>query len=109
MARGYYGGRQASLARVGQLLLTDAGYSVHAFTNPQGGLGSIPAEPDAYDLLVTDQTMPSCWPGIRRRALHRRPGLPIVRVRPQRRLNQHGWGSGHAQFLAKPYFGPQPA
>jgi len=46
------------LADLGKLILERLGYIVSICTNPVMALDSVRAAPDAYDLVITDQTMP---------------------------------------------------
>lgn len=46
------------LANLITIQLSDAGYTVDTFTNPKEALKQFKSNPDQYDLLITDQTMP---------------------------------------------------
>ncbi len=47
------------LARVGQMFLTDLGYHVTAFKAAADALAAFQADPEAFDVVVTDLTMPN--------------------------------------------------
>ncbi len=49
---------EAPLARLGRLALGQRGYQVESFTLPEQALERFRQDPTAWDLLVTDQTMP---------------------------------------------------
>lgn len=49
---------EAPLARLGRLALSQLGYQVESFTLPEQALERFRQDPTAWDLLVTDQTMP---------------------------------------------------
>ncbi len=67
------------LAGLGRLFLERLGYTVSSSTNPIEALESLRAAPDAYDLVVTDQTMPGLTGTQLARQLREiRPNLPII-------------------------------
>ena len=59
--------------------LTTRGYSVTTFIDPCEALGAFNNKPNAFDLVVTDQTMPML-PGhkLAQALLKRRPEIPII-------------------------------
>ena len=60
-------------------LLSSWGLDAQATTDPRGALSSFTADPRAYDLVITDQTMPSATGlGLARELLARRPDLPVI-------------------------------
>lgn len=62
-------------------LLSQAGYQVSAFTDPQAALDSFKQRPNEFDVLVTDASMPHLSGiNLARAALAERPDLPIVLV-----------------------------
>jgi len=67
------------VVEVGQKMLERIGYSVTAFDNSNDALGIFLANPNAFDLLITDQTMPG-MNGIHfaRKCLAVRPTLPVL-------------------------------
>ncbi len=67
------------VAEVTQAMLRELGYQVTALENPQKALELVKTDPDAFDLLITDQTMPGLTGlelAAQIRQLH--PGLPII-------------------------------
>lgn len=67
------------LAELGRIMLERLGYRVTECTDSTMALSLIREHPDAYDILVTDQTMPKMTGvDLARNALQIRPNLPIV-------------------------------
>ena len=64
---------------VEKTMLKKLGYNVHAFNNPQEALNRFSEQPDMFDLIVTDMTMP-VMTGDRfsRNVLGIRPDMPII-------------------------------
>ncbi len=60
-------------------MLERLGYAVDAFTSGEEALKAFAADPAAYDLVITDLTMPHLT-GIElsRRPLQARPDIPII-------------------------------
>ena len=50
---------EESLVDIGQRMLTRLGYSVITQTDPQKAIDIFKLDPDAFDLIITDMTMPS--------------------------------------------------
>ena len=62
-----------------QRLLRRRGYLVSGFTDPHAATAALRAEPQRYDLLVTDYNMPGfCGVDLVREARRIRPGLPVA-------------------------------
>jgi PAS domain S-box-containing protein len=60
-------------------LLSSWGLDARASTDPRQALAAFTAEPLSYDLVITDQTMPSATGlGLARELLARRPDLPVI-------------------------------
>jgi len=70
---------EAMLVKLVERMLTGLGYTVTASCDPVGAIGLVRANPDVFDLIITDQTMPHCT-GLELAAAVQeiRPGLPIV-------------------------------
>jgi CheY-like chemotaxis protein len=70
---------EAPIARLAQVMLKLLGHSVTAFGNPTDGLAALNADPGAFDLLITDLTMP-VMTGLElaRQVREVRPDLPII-------------------------------
>jgi len=49
---------EASIARLGQIMLKSLGHSATAFGDPAEGLAALRSHPDDYDVVITDLTMP---------------------------------------------------
>ena len=70
---------EAALAQLGHLLLTDLGYDVVTCTSSVEALAAFRAQPDRFDLVITDQTMPHMTGDVLVCALRQmRPDLPII-------------------------------
>jgi PAS domain S-box-containing protein len=67
------------IADMGKSMLERLGYNVTIRTNSLEALNTFQNEPDAFDLIITDQTMPNMTGGdLARRILKIRPGMPII-------------------------------
>ncbi len=67
------------LVRAAQLHLEHLGYEVVAHTASQAALKAFRAEPQAFSLVITDQTMPAMTGALLMEALrHIRPDIPII-------------------------------
>ena len=67
------------LTHVGQELLTNLGYHVAVFTSSLEALEVVRNDPQAFDLVITDQTMPNLTgEGLTRELLRLRPDLPVI-------------------------------
>ncbi|MBM3223700.1 MAG: response regulator [Candidatus Tectomicrobia bacterium] len=70
---------EAALARMGQELLERLGYQVVTYTSSVEALEAFRAEPQRFDLVITDQTMPQLPGDVLATELRRlRPELPII-------------------------------
>jgi PAS domain S-box-containing protein len=70
---------EPAIARLGQKLLESLGYTVREMTDPRDALRLFESDPEGFDILVTDQTMPGLTGSdlvLRARSI--RPGLPAV-------------------------------
>ncbi len=67
------------LVQMVQDMLTQLGYQVTAKTHPDDALGLFQADPQRYDLIITDQTMPvMTGMELARKMLAIRPDVPII-------------------------------
>jgi PAS domain S-box-containing protein len=67
------------LAEMGQAMLERLGYTVTSRTSSLEALATFSNQPDAFDLVITDQTMPGMTGvDLARRMLQIRPQLPII-------------------------------
>ncbi|MDX2192705.1 MAG: PAS domain-containing protein [Gemmatimonadales bacterium] len=70
---------EPELLEVTRLRLAHAEFTVEGFTNPREALARFEADPDAFDIVVTDQTMPHLTGDRLVEAIRRRcPELPVV-------------------------------
>lgn len=70
---------EETIVRLGQELLTSLGYSVEVETHSPQALATFKQDPHRFDLVITDQTMPSLTGEMLSRELLRiRPDLPII-------------------------------
>ncbi len=67
------------LAEMGKNMLERLGYRVTIETNSIEALKTIQNQPDRFDLVITDQTMPGMTGSdLARRIMQMRPGMPII-------------------------------
>ncbi len=67
------------LVQVGELMLRKLGYEVAGFGDSREALKTFEAEPEAFDLVLTDLTMPNLSGfDLVRKCLEVRPDLPII-------------------------------
>jgi PAS domain S-box-containing protein len=67
------------LVRIGAATLERLGYRVARYTDGREALEAFRADPDAFDLVITDQTMPQMTgETLARELLRLRPRLPII-------------------------------
>ena len=67
------------LAEMGRTILERLGYTVEIRTSSLEALATFQNQPEAFDLVITDQTMPGMTGfDMGRRMLQIRPGLPII-------------------------------
>ena len=70
---------EETLARLGQRMLERLGYSVAAVTDSLEALEIFRRTPEAFDLVITDQTMPQMTGEVLARELRQiRPDIPII-------------------------------
>jgi PAS domain S-box-containing protein len=70
---------EAAIVRLWTVSLTDLGYRVTSHTNSLAALEAFRNTPDAFDLVVTDQTMPQLTgEALAQELLRLRPDLPII-------------------------------
>jgi PAS domain S-box-containing protein len=69
------------LVHLGQVILEELGYTVTISTNPMEAIASIRADPTAFDLVITDLTMPYLsGTDLARLIFQQRPDLPVILV-----------------------------
>lgn len=70
---------EAALTRAGQAMLSHLGYHVTAHTDSLEAFTCFQSTPEAFDLVITDQTMPYMTGEMLSQALrHIRPDIPII-------------------------------
>ena len=70
---------ETMLVELGRELLSRLGYTVTAYTSSPEALAAFHAEPQRFDLVITDQTMPKMTGEALSRAIREmRPDLPII-------------------------------
>lgn len=70
---------EAPLIMVGRKVLERLGYAVETSSNATDALARVRAHPEAFDLVVTDQTMPGMTGTALAEKIHTlRPNLPII-------------------------------
>ncbi|MDD3619543.1 MAG: response regulator [Desulfobulbaceae bacterium] len=70
---------EAELVRLLDRMLRDLGYDVRPYTDSSEALREFLADPDGYDLVLTDMTMPNLTgKDLSQRILARRPDMPVV-------------------------------
>ncbi len=92
------------LAEVGKEMLEDYGYTVDIETDPVNAHAMFEKDPDRYDLLITDYTMPGMNGGElaeKLRAL--RNNLPVILCSGTRLDPAIKEGSGAFKVLLKPF------
>jgi CheY-like chemotaxis protein len=70
---------EPSIVRLAQVMLKSLGHTVTAFGKPADALTALQADPGAFDLLMTDLTMPeTTGVDLARQVRKVRPDLPII-------------------------------
>jgi CheY-like chemotaxis protein len=70
---------EPQLCKLTALILRKQGYEVVSHTDPQAALAAFRAEPDRFDAVITDQTMPGLSATMLAEAIRAlRPSLPIL-------------------------------
>lgn len=96
---------EAHVAAMTARALERLGYEVASCGDPRDALATFEEDPDAWDIVVTDQTMPGLT-GIElgRRMLELRPGLPVLLCTgfSETVTEETARAAGMAAFLTKP-------
>ena len=67
------------LAKLGSIMLKRQGYQVTAITSSSDALEIFKSDPEAFDLVITDQTMPNLSGSeLAAELMKIRPGIPII-------------------------------
>jgi CheY-like chemotaxis protein len=96
---------EAQVAAMMTHCLERLGYEVASCDDPNDALDTFAEDPDAWDVVVTDQTMPGLTGmDLSRRLLERRPDLPIVLCTgfSETANEETARAAGITAFLSKP-------
>jgi PAS domain S-box-containing protein len=97
---------EASLRRVAQRILSEAGYTVIAAANGPDALVEVGRHPDPIDLLLTDVIMPQMpGPQLAERLLAQRPTVRVLFMSgfAEPLLGSRGFIDGDIELLDKPF------
>jgi PAS domain S-box-containing protein len=97
---------EAALVDLGQEMLKVLGYRVTARTNSLQALETFRRQPDAFDLVITDMTMPGLTgTELARQLIAIRPGLPVILCTgfSEHAGSKQSMAPGIREFLMKPY------
>ncbi|MBU1702011.1 MAG: response regulator [Candidatus Eisenbacteria bacterium] len=93
------------ITELGRISLEGAGYAVSCFTSPLNALKHFKADPDQFDLIISDVTMPEMTgPEIARAVLKIRPNMPIILFTGYSEVFDEGQAKeiGISRYLKKP-------
>ena len=96
---------EAPIIRMASRMLESFGYRVTAHTSSMKALDAFQADPDQYDLVITDMTMPGMsGDRLARRIKETRPAVPVILCTGfNARMNEHqARASGVHAFIMKP-------
>lgn len=98
------------LVRAHKMQLTLLGYRVTATTDSEKALQKIKADPQQYDLLLTDQIMPGLT-GVELACAVQKinPSLPVILCTGQGDvfLQEEAFDAGIREYVSKPIFGDE--
>jgi CheY-like chemotaxis protein len=97
---------EEALVSVGREIMQHLGYRVTPMTSSSAALEAFRTQPDTFDLVVTDQTMPQMT-GIElaKSLFQTRPGLPIILCTGYSDIvsSETAIAAGIREFMTKPY------
>jgi len=96
---------EAALVSLADRTLTRMGHQVSRFTDPREALDAFRAQPQGYDVMVTDLSMPHMSGIELARAVRAlRPGMPVVLISGYTRLEDEdrAGAAGILEFILKP-------
>jgi PAS domain S-box-containing protein len=96
---------EKEIARMAKSMLEPFGFFVTAFSNSIEALESFTADPDAFDLVITDQTMPlMTGDQLVEKMLAIKPNLPVIMITGySEKINSHNFRQfGIRELLMKP-------
>ena len=92
------------LAEVGREMLEDYGYTVDAATDPVAALALFTQNPERYDLLISDYTMPGMKGNELVQKIQKiRSGLPVILCSGTRLETDELEGCRISELLLKPF------
>jgi len=97
---------EAMLAELGKMMLESLGYAVTIQTDSAEALATFQRQPDQFDVVITDQTMPGLTGGdLAQRMLETRPDLPIILCTGYSSIisEERSRAMGIKGFLPKPF------
>jgi two-component system cell cycle sensor histidine kinase/response regulator CckA len=97
---------ETMLAELGQNILESLGYAITVTTSSYGALKLFCADPQAFDLVITDMTMPRLTgKDLAREIIAVRPGIPVILCTGFSELinEKQAKDSGISEFIMKPY------
>jgi PAS domain S-box-containing protein len=100
------------LVRIGQRILEDYGYTVTGLTKSQAALEKVRANPQQFDLIITDQTMPGLTGfDLAKGVLEIVPDMPIILCTGHSELAtaKNAYAMGIKKYLRKPIRGDELA
>ncbi len=79
---------EADITEIGKLMLEDRGFQVKTEVNPIDALNTFRSNPDVYDCIITDMTMPNMTGDTLFREIRKiRPNIPVILC------------TGHSEFI----------
>ena len=104
--RNWSAGDEEALVRLGTRILEKFGYEVVCFTDSSAALDAFRRDLGAFDVVLTDQTMPSMSGLELTREIQRlEPGFPVILITGYSELvdRETALEAGAHAFLMKPY------
>jgi len=96
---------EPDLVTIGSSLLARLGYHVTSEVNSAAALATFRAQPDSFDLLITDQTMPDLTGDeLAKTVLKIKPAIPIILITGYSASlsPEEAYGLGIKKFMVKP-------
>ncbi|SLM29725.1 putative Histidine kinase [Desulfamplus magnetovallimortis] len=97
---------EAAIVKVGKLLLEKNGYHVSSTTSSLDALEMFTKKPDAFDLIITDMTMPHMTGDVLAEKIMKiRPELPIILCTGynKRLSKEQAFKIGFKEYIKKPF------
>jgi two-component system, cell cycle sensor histidine kinase and response regulator CckA len=92
------------LVRLGTRVMERLGHEVAGFTDPQEAMASLDADPDRYDLVVTDYSMPSLSGlELAQMVAEKAPRVPVILVTGYGDVGGEGMPASIKKLLPKPF------